>query len=118
MNRPWTNVSNFRTYITSGVVDYTWSEANDFCHSQHTAGLVTWDTEEKYRDIKFIVNPDGEGSPSSFTALYNENKIDCDYATGCDGQLVSIILSCDIIVLNLISHPAMETLRHGHWPIY
>ena len=93
MNRPWTNVSNFRTYITSGVVDYTWLEASDFCQSQHTAGLVTWDTVEKYKDVKFIVNPDGEGSPETFTALFNENKIDCDYAAGCDGQLVSIMLS-------------------------
>ena len=95
-------------------MDYTWLEANDFCHSQHTAGLVTWDTEEKYKDIKFIVNPEGEDvSSSSYTALYNENKVDCDYATGCDGQLVSIILSFDFFVLYpwlyLISHTAMET---------
>ena len=49
---------------------------------------MTWDTEEKYKDVKFIVNPEGENSPDSFTALYNGNAVNCEYAAGCDGQLV------------------------------
>ena len=69
-------------------MNHKWVGANAFCHSQHTSGLVTWDTEEKYKDVKFIVNPEGENSPDSFTALYNGNAVDCDYAAGCDGQLV------------------------------
>ena len=63
---------------------------------------MTWDTEEKYQDIRFIVNRDNENSDSSFTALYNGNAVNCQYAADCNGQLVSLIimLFLDIIMLN------------------
>ena len=48
----------------------------DFCQSQHSKGLVTYDTEEKYLDVKRIVGPDGENS-WAFTALYNPTGTRC-----------------------------------------
>ena len=77
-----------RTYTTSGSDRYNWDDAIDFCQSQHTSGLVTWDSEEKYKDVKFIVNRDGENK-HAYTALYNKDEVQCYWADGCDGQLVS-----------------------------
>ena len=83
------NASHNRTYITSGSDVYDRDRAWQFCESQHSTGLVTWDTEEKYRDIKYIVNKDGENSMRSHTAIYNLDKNFCNTTITCDGKLVS-----------------------------
>ena len=77
--------------MTSGANVFNRENAWKFCQSQHSTGLVTWDTEEIYRDIKFIVNKDGENSKKTHTAIYNKDGIICDTSTNitCDGKLVS-----------------------------
>ena len=68
---------------------------------------MTWDSEEKYKDVKFIVNRDGENK-AAYTSLYNKDKVECYWADGCDGKLVggmemysmtSVILKVIIAVL-------------------
>ena len=44
---------SYRTYMTSGATR-TVAQARNFCQSQHSTGLVTWDTEDSYRDVKYI----------------------------------------------------------------
>ena len=76
--------------MTSGTDVFNRENAWKFCKSQHSTGLVTWDTEEIYRDIKFIVNKDGENSKHSHTAIVNKQGIFCDTTNvTCDGKLVS-----------------------------
>ena len=72
----------------------------DFCQSQHSKGLVTFDTEDKYLDVKRIVGPDGENNPA-FTALYNPTATRCtppqsnDGYPTCDSSfLVRIVAIC------------------------
>ena len=87
--------TDFRTYITSGSTSFNWSDAMDFCQSQHSKGLVTFDTEEKYLDIKRIVGPEGENS-WAFTALYNPTGTRCsleshDSLPTCSSLLVRFL---------------------------
>ena len=77
----------------------------DFCQSQHSKGLVTFDTEEKYLDVKRIVGPDGENN-AAFTALYNPTGTRCsleshDSLPTCSSLLVRIFYS--VIVVSLLS---------------
>ena len=67
----------------------------DFCQSQHSKGLVIFDTEEKYLDVKRIVGPEGENS-WAFTALYNPTGTRCsleshDSLPTCSSLLVRIL---------------------------
>ena len=76
--------------MTSGANVFNRENAWKFCQGQHSTGLVTWDTEKIYRDIKFIVNKDGENSKHSHTAIFNKRGIFCDTTNiTCDGKLVS-----------------------------
>lgn len=64
-----------------------------FCESQHSAGRVIWDTQEKYLDLKFIVGRQGRDR-SAFTALHNDKNggsAVCNSALDCDGKLVTYI---------------------------
>ena len=71
-----------------------------FCQSQHTTGLVTFDTEEKFLDLVFIVGPDGENAYKSHTALYNPNRSGCQTPAECDYILVRLIhlFKCEMLV--------------------
>ena len=75
----------FRTYITSSRMG--WQSAMSYCTSQHTAGLVIWDTAEKYLDVKYIV---GKLGIDAYTALYNPSKYNCASASQCSGQVVRL----------------------------
>ena len=68
-----------------------WDDASQYCQDQHSSGLVTWDSDEKYLDVKFIVGIGGEHR-QGYTALYNPNQIACNQAT-CSGQLVTVDLT-------------------------
>ena len=68
----------------------SYSGANRFCASQHSAGRVIWDTQEDYLDLKFIVGREGK-SRSAFTGLHNPNSAVCNSAPECDGKLVSLL---------------------------
>ena len=73
--------------------DKRFGEAMSFCHSQHSAGRVIWDTQEKYLDLKFIVGRQGRDR-SAFTALHNDKNggsAVCNSASDCDGKLVTYI---------------------------
>ena len=83
---------NFRTYITSGSNAFNWNGSMSFCQSQHSKGLVTFDTEEKFLDVKYIVGPNGENS-QSHTALYNPTGFRCTTSATCDSMLVRFMNS-------------------------
>ena len=76
--------------MTSGVRTYDVTRARRFCQNQHSSGLVTWDTEDKYKDIKHIINRDGENK-IAYTALYNQNGTLCNQNLNisCNGSMVS-----------------------------
>ena len=61
-----------------------------FCQDQ---GLVTFETEEKFLDLKYIVGPDEENSNKSHTALYNPTGFRCKSASTCDSVLVGFMNS-------------------------
>ena len=72
---------NFSTYITSpGKLSH--DEAIDYCLSQHSAGLVTWDSDDKYQDVKYIVGRNGKDE-EALTALHNPNKEECTPSAPC-----------------------------------
>ena len=76
---------NSRTYITSHKRH--WQHAMSYCASQHSTGLVIWDTEDKYLDVKYIV---GKLGHDGYTALYNPSNYICASASKCSGQLVRL----------------------------
>ena len=85
-------VLSFRTYITSpGKLSH--GEAIDYCLGQHSAGLVIWDSDDKYQDVKYIVGRNGKDK-KALTALYNPNKDECTPAAPCgaNGKLVRYLL--------------------------
>ena len=72
---------NFSTYITSpGKLSH--DEAIDYCLSQHSAGLVTWDSDDKYQEVKYIVGRNGKDE-EALTALHNPNKEECSPSAPC-----------------------------------
>ena len=64
-----------------------WEGAKNFCQGQHSSGLVTWDTEEKWLDVKSILGKDGKDE-KGFTALYNKDGIECRSHADCSYKLV------------------------------
>ena len=66
-----------------------YSDAKRFCESQHSAGRVIWETQEKYLDLKYIVGREGKDK-SAFTGLHNQMASVCNSASECDGKLVNL----------------------------
>ena len=72
--------------------DKNYKNFKQFCQSQHSAGRVIWDTQDKYLDLKYIIGR--EGKYEAFTGLFNEQgRAVCSSASGCDGKLVNWIFS-------------------------
>ena len=87
---------HFRTYMTA--YEKIYGEASTFCQSQHSAGRVIWDTQEKYLDLKYIVGREGRDR-SAFTALYNDGaSAVCNSALSCDGRLVKLNYVSNIFI--------------------
>ena len=64
-----------------------WDGAKNYCQSQHSSGLVTWDTEEKWLDVKSILGKDGKDK-WGYTALYNKDGVVCHSQADCSYKLV------------------------------
>ena len=64
-----------------------WDNAKSFCKSQHSSGLVTWDTEEKWLDVRSILGKDGKDQ-WGYTALYNKDRNVCTSTADCSYKLV------------------------------
>ena len=64
-----------------------WDGAKNFCQSQHSSGLVKWDTEEKWLDVKSILGKDGKDK-WGYTALYNKDGVVCHSQADCSYKLV------------------------------
>ena len=63
--------------------------ALQFCYEQHGQGLVIWDSEEKFKDVLFIVGKSGVDK-SGFTALTNPDSVSCQSLLApCSNQLVN-----------------------------
>ena len=68
-------------------------DALKYCYEQHGQGLVIWDSEEKFKDILFIVGKSGIDK-SGFTALTNPDSVSCvSLIAACSNQLVNNLLS-------------------------
>ena len=67
----------------------SFSDAQKFCSDQNTKGLVVWESEEKYNDVFFIADIDGENR-FAWTALTNQDNMLCSQANQCTNKLVPI----------------------------
>ncbi len=72
-----------RTYKASPDTK-TWTDARDWCTSQNL-GLVVWDTEDVYEDVKFIAFL---RRSDVYTALYNFLRQSCSTSSSCNDKLV------------------------------
>ena len=103
-----------RTFITSGSTEMSFSDAQNFCYEQNTKGLVVWDSEEKYNDVFFIADIDGENRVA-WTALTNQDNMLCSPANQCTNKLVTI---CYAVVSSLhrLSHKIfLEMATNSIW---
>ena len=56
-------------------------------------GLVIWDSEEKWLDVKSVVGKEGKDGRRAHTALYNKDRITCTSTAACSYALVRIMLN-------------------------
>ena len=80
-----------------------YSDAKRFCESQHSAGRVIWETQEKYLDLKYIVGRWPGRDRPAFTGLHNQMASVCNSASECDGKLVNLLhpkINCGVGLVN------------------
>ena len=66
-------------------------------------GLVIWDSEEKWLDVKFIIGKEGKDERRAHTALYNKDGTACTSTAACSYALVRIIVT-RVVIFVLKTH--------------